>query len=115
MHWEPIEIQNSDFIPRWGHSSTYNPLNDKIYIFGGRFSNDLQDIVELDVKNKTTKKLNVKSKDIKDVPCPRRRHSANFIGSSLIIFGGFNGSYFNDLYLFNNSMEITQKPKIIQQ
>ncbi len=51
-------VEGSDFIPRWGHSSSYNPLNDKIYIFGGRFSNDLHDIVILDVDKKTSKKVN---------------------------------------------------------
>ena len=53
------KVQSSDFIPRWGHSSTYNPINDKIYIFGGRFSSDLQDIISLDISKGTTKKVNV--------------------------------------------------------
>jgi hypothetical protein len=36
-----------------------------------------------------------------EVPKPRRRHCAGFIGSSMITFGGFNGEYFNDLYHIN--------------
>lgn len=88
-------IESSDFIPRWGHSSAYNSLNDKIYIFGGRFSNDLQDIILLDIDKRASKKVHV---TLDEAPCPRRRHSANFIGCSLLVFGGFNGNYFNDLY-----------------
>jgi hypothetical protein len=35
------------------------------------------------------------------VPKARRRHSACFLGSSMLIFGGFNGEYFNDLHYIN--------------
>lgn len=36
-----------------------------------------------------------------EVPKARRRHSACFIGSNMVVFGGFNGEYFNDLYYIN--------------
>lgn len=36
-----------------------------------------------------------------DPPKARRRHSACFLGSSMMIFGGFNGEYFNDLHYIN--------------
>lgn len=36
-----------------------------------------------------------------DIPKPRRRHCGCFVGSCLIIFGGFNGEYFNDLHYIN--------------
>lgn len=36
-----------------------------------------------------------------DLPKARRRHSACFIGSCMIVFGGFNGEYYNDLYYIN--------------
>lgn len=32
------------------------------------------------------------------IPSPRRRHCAGFIGSGLVIFGGFDGYFHNDLY-----------------
>ena len=32
------------------------------------------------------------------IPEPRRRPGSTKIGSCMILFGGFNGSYFNDLY-----------------
>ena len=34
-------------------------------------------------------------------PSPRRRHGGGFIGSSLVMFGGFDGNYFNDLFYIN--------------
>lgn len=35
------------------------------------------------------------------MPKARRRHSAVFVGSNMIVFGGFNGEYFNDLHYIN--------------
>jgi hypothetical protein len=34
-------------------------------------------------------------------PKPRRRHSGGFIGSCLVLFGGFDGNYFNDHFYIN--------------
>ena len=34
-------------------------------------------------------------------PQARRRHGGGFIGSSLVLFGGFDGSYFDDLFYVN--------------
>ena len=36
-------MKNSSFLTRWGHSSVV--YDNKIYIFGGRFSNDLNDLL----------------------------------------------------------------------
>jgi hypothetical protein len=36
--------------------------------------------------------------DANDRPFARRKHCANFMGNSLLVFGGFNGQYFNDLH-----------------
>ena len=40
-------------------------------------------------------------------PKPRRRHSALFISGSLVMFGGFDGSFYNDL----NIMDLTTAKK----
>ena len=34
-------------------------------------------------------------------PKPRRRHSAVFISGTLVMFGGFDGSFFNDLNILD--------------
>jgi hypothetical protein len=33
-----------------------------------------------------------------NTPTPRRKHSINTIGDSIVMFGGFNGTYLNDLH-----------------
>jgi hypothetical protein len=88
-------MKDNTFLTRWGHTSTV--YDDKIYVFGGRFCNDLNDILVLDPQKDqiTTAKISG------DIPRARRRHSACFLGSSMLIFGGFNGEYFNDLHYIN--------------
>jgi len=68
--------------------------DNKIYIFGGRFSNDLNDILVADFETNSIRQM----KTLGEAPAARRRHCAGFIGSSMLAFGGFNGQYFNDLH-----------------
>ena len=106
-------------LSRWGHSST--SFGDKIYIFGGRFSTDLNDLLIYDTVKETLKILKV-SQD--SLPKPRRRPSTSFVGSSLLMFGGFNSEYYNDLHYINvgenpikpknlSSSDYTKKSKIV--
>ena len=83
---------------RWGHSSVV--YDSKIYVFAGRFSNDLNDLLVIDVLNNTLRGVKIGG-SAQDVPKPRRRHCAGFVGSCMIAFGGFNGEYFNDLHYIN--------------
>ncbi len=69
-------------------------MGNKIYVFGGRFSNDLNDLLVIDLQANTIRMV----KGCQDAPSARRRHCAVFMGNSLMVFGGFNGEYFNDLY-----------------
>jgi N-acetylneuraminic acid mutarotase len=85
-------MKDNTFLTRWGHTSTV--YQDKICVFGGRFCNDLNDILIIDPSKDLVTLLNVSG----EVPKPRRRHSSCFLGNSMLIFGGFNGEYFNDLY-----------------
>lgn len=71
-----------------------------MYIFAGRFSNDLNDILVFDPHNNSLKPLKIGNSS-NEIPKARRRHCAGFVGSCMIIFGGFNGEYFNDLYYIN--------------
>lgn len=81
--------------------------DNKIYVFAGRFSNDLNDLLVIDIQNNTLKGVKV-SGNPQDHPKPRRRHCAGFVGSCMIAFGGFNGEYFNDLH-YINVFELTNK------
>ena len=88
-------MKDNTFLTRWGHTSAV--YDDKIYVFGGRFCNDLNDILILDPARDQITTAKIQG----DVPKARRRHSACFLGSSMLIFGGFNGEYFNDLHYIN--------------
>jgi N-acetylneuraminic acid mutarotase len=95
LRWRERKMKDNTFLTRWGHTSEV--YEDKIYVFGGRFCNDLNDILVLDPMKDQINTLKVQG----DLPKARRRHSACFLGSSMLIFGGFNGEYFNDLYYIN--------------
>jgi hypothetical protein len=67
-----------------------------MFIFGGRNNEDLN---ELHYFNPETNHWTLLSCGGK--PVPRRRHSSVFLGRYLFIFGGFDGSFFNDLHCLN--------------
>jgi hypothetical protein len=46
------------------------------------------------------------------LPKPRRRHSSVFIGSSLMMFGGFDGNFYNDLYILHTNKEANESIKV---
>lgn len=95
LEWVQHNPSGAAFLTRWGHTSAV--YDSKIHIFGGRFSNDLNDLLVLDLEKNEIKALKI----AQEPPKARRRHSACFIGSCMLIFGGFNGEYYNDLYYIN--------------
>jgi hypothetical protein len=108
LKWVERKLKGaSSFLSRWGHSSVV--FDGKIYVFAGRFSSDLNDVLVIDAKTNTMKGLRMGG-GIVDQPKPRRRHCASFVGSCMIIFGGFNGEYFNDLH-YINVFELSSKPE----
>lgn len=102
LSWKDRKPLGSAFLTRWGHTSVV--YDKKIYIFGGRFSNDLNDLLIFDPSNNSIKTM----KTTAQLPKARRRHSACFVGSCMIIFGGFNGEYYNDLN-YINAFELKSK------
>lgn len=109
LRWVERKLKNAAFLTRWGHSTSV--FNGKIYVFAGRFSNDLNDLLVIDPSNNSLKGLKIGGSAL-DQPKPRRRHSAGFVGSCMIAFGGFNGEYFNDLHYINvfelnNKLEVS--------
>jgi hypothetical protein len=105
LSWAERNIIGNSMLTRWGHSSTV--YNDKIYVFAGRFSNDLNDLLVIDIQANSLKTIKV-SGNSNDLPKARRRHCAGFVGSCMISFGGFNGEYFNDLF-YVNVFELSNK------
>lgn len=98
LKWQERKLKGASFLSRWGHSSAV--YDGKIYVFAGRFSNDLNDLLVIDVQNNSLKSLKLGGNP-NEHPKPRRRHCAGFVGSCMIAFGGFNGEYFNDLHYVN--------------
>lgn len=88
LRWAERKLKGSSFLSRWGHSSAV--YDNKIYVFAGRFSNDLNDLLIIDVQNNSLKGLKIGGNP-QEHPKPRRRHCAGFVGSCMIAFGGFNG------------------------
>ena len=79
---------------RWGHSASV--LDDKLYILGGRNELDVSDLYCFDMASSTWSKL-----ESQQAPKPRRRHSSVFISTTLVMFGGFDGEFYNDLHVFH--------------
>ena len=71
-------------------------------ILGGRNESDINDIHIFD-----TEKLEWTLVEVgHPQPKPRRRHSAIFVSKCLVMFGGFDGEFFNDL----NVMDMSKSP-----
>ena len=111
LKWVERKLKGASFLSRWGHSSTV--FDGKIYVFAGRFSSDLNDVLVIDVNNNTLKGLKMGGSPL-DYPKPRRRHCASFVGSCMVVFGGFNGEYFNDLH-YINVFELINKAAILEE
>jgi len=69
----------------------------------------LNDILVIDPKKDVITMLKVAG----EAPKPRRRHSACFLGNSMLVFGGFNGEYYNDLHYIN--IKIPKKKLFIEE
>lgn len=81
-------------MPRWGHSASI--YEGKMYVFGGRNCDDLNDFFAFDTATYQWEQL-----DCANAPVPRRRHSSGFVGRCMFVFGGFDGVFYNDLQMIN--------------
>jgi N-acetylneuraminic acid mutarotase len=80
---------------RWGHAATTN--EGKLYILGGRNEQDVCDIFEFNHSEMKWREIEIADPK----PKPRRRHSAIFVSGSLIMFGGFDGGFYDDLNILD--------------
>jgi N-acetylneuraminic acid mutarotase len=80
---------------RWGHAAA--TFDGKLYIMGGRNEQDVADLHEFDPAQNKWREIEIADPK----PKPRRRHSAVFISGSLIMFGGFDGTFYNDINILN--------------
>jgi len=94
IKWWKLTSNQYSNLPRWGHSCAFH--SGKMYVFGGRRTEDRNDIYSFDVKTQQWNEVILKRLTFNS-PVPRRRHSAVFLGNQMIIFGGFDGSFYNDM------------------
>ena len=91
------KVENSESTPstRWGHAAS--SYQGRLYILGGR---NEQDIIDLHEYNFETCKWS-EVKTIGVLPKPRRRHTAVFVSGALVMFGGFDGTFYNDINILD--------------
>jgi len=77
--------------------------NGKLYVLGGRNEQDIIDLHEFDANSMKWKQVEITAQ----LPKARRRHSCLFVSGSLVMFGGFDGNFFNDL----NVLDFTKPNK----
>ncbi len=85
-------------------------------MFGGRSANDLNDLLVFTPQDQQLTLLSTApSNGSTSIALkPRRKPAATRIGSCIVVFGGFDGNYFNDLNFvdtFDSTLQIAA-PKI---
>ena len=100
-----IEVREGVPSTRWGHAAS--TFKGKLYIAGGRNEQDVIDLHEFDPSQMRWRELEFSGV----IPKPRRRHSALFVSSSLVMFGGFDGNFYNDLNIID--LNWTSKTQVI--
>ena len=86
---------------RWGHAASV--FEDKLFILGGRNNDDINDLHCFDLNKKLWSQVEIGH----PMPKPRRRHSAVFVSSTLVMFGGFDGEFFNDFHMLHFGQQHT--------
>ena len=77
---------------RWGHAAAV--MNDtKLFVLGGRNDQDVSDVHCFDTEIMKWSKVEIGH----PLPKPRRRHSCIFVSNCLVMFGGFDGEFYDDL------------------
>ncbi|CAI2378495.1 unnamed protein product [Moneuplotes crassus] len=111
ISWKKFKNKSVRPPPRWGHSAA--EYDGKIYIFGGRNETDCNDLYCFDV---LTKKWTDLYNQDSLLPKARRRHSAIFVGRTMVLFGGYDGVYLSDMYYINaKPFSIIYDPKDIHK
>ena len=76
----------------------------QLIILGGRNESDINDVHTFDMETLQWTQVEIGH----PLPKPRRRHSTIFVSKCLVMFGGFDGEFYNDL----NVMDMSKAPSI---
>lgn len=95
--WKIVKTKGFPVKGGYGHSSAWDPLTQRIYVYGGFISSNLNlghmsdRLYSYDPNSRTWKML-------MSAPSPRYLHTANFIDGLMLVFGGntYNGSLKSD-------------------
>lgn len=105
-----IDIRSNPPSTRWGHVAVFH--EDQLFIIGGRNEQDLSDMHKFDMTTNTWSKVTISKEG--NYPRARRRHSCVLIESYMLMFGGFDGEFFNDLHLLDLKRRATTVSNIIE-
>jgi N-acetylneuraminic acid mutarotase len=99
--WKLLNCSGEEPIRRWCHSACVSKYG-IMYVFGGcaLVGNSyvkLNDMYQLDLHSNIWKKITI----FGNIPSPRQGHSILEFDNEILLFGGANTQYFNDLYSFN--------------
>lgn len=83
---------------RWGHAAAVMDET-KLFVLGGRNESDVSDIHCFDIENNRWESIEIGH----PIPKPRRRHSCILVSNCLVMFGGFDGEFFNDINIMDLS------------
>jgi len=81
-----------------------------LIILGGRNESDINDVHTFDTDKLEWTLIEVGHPQ----PKPRRRHSTIFVSNCLVMFGGFDGEFFNDLNVMDMSKVSTPQDTEIE-
>jgi len=84
---------------RWGHGAAVMDET-KLFILGGRNDQDVNDMHCFNIQKMKWQQIEIGH----PIPKPRRRHSCIMISNCLVMFGGFDGEFFNDLNILDMHM-----------
>ncbi len=102
--WELLFANEKLFRGRASHSSTYDPVTDTIFTFGGRgaYESTLGDLLAYSISSNQWHNLSSCQKEAEGQPDPRWGHSLITFNSSLLLFGGIltNGTLSNQLWSY---------------
>lgn len=97
--WQPLVTQTPEGLPpgRYFHTAIYDPLSDRMVVFGGCTGSWLGDVWALEFSSNppTWHQLTPAWG-----PTPRCEHTAvyNSIDSTMVVFGGYTGGIVNDVW-----------------
>ena len=95
---------------RWGHAAAVMDEN-KLFILGGRNDQDVSDINYFNIETQQWHQVEISH----PIPKPRRRHSCIFVSNSIVMFGGFDGEFYNDINVMDlSSKSIMNKKAILE-